>query len=342
MSETIKDIAKLVEGELVGHDELVIESLEELEAAREGQLSFIGNSEYAGKWAKASASAALVNKGIELEPGDGRALVFVENADLAMAKVLDVFAPAAVKVNDGIHATAAIDESAILGENVSVGPNVYVGAGVTVGANTVIHANVSIMDHVEIGDDCEIWPGVVIRERCKVGSRCILHANCTIGVDGFGYRVGQGENGPKLVKIPQIGIVEIQDDCEIGANTAIDRAKFSATVIGAGTKIDNMVQIGHNCTVGKMCALSGATGVAGSVKIGNGVTIGGMCAIKDHIAIGDGATLGGASQVIGNVPAGVTWVGAPARDYSLAIREYALIRKLPDMYKQLRKLLKSK
>ncbi|QDU32175.1 UDP-3-O-acylglucosamine N-acyltransferase [Poriferisphaera corsica] len=330
----------MVGGELVGDGEIVVESLEELEIAGAGQMTFIGSDEYAKKWASSGASAALVNESLEVEVGEGRALVFVENADLAMGQVLGEYAPKPVVVKRGVHATAVVDETAKIGQNVAIGAQCYVGPNVVVGDNTMLHPRVTVLDDVVVGQDCELWSGAVIRERCTVGDRCIIHPNAVIGGDGFGYRVGQGERGPELVKIPQIGIVEIQDDCEIGCNATIDRAKFSKTVVGAGTKIDNQVQIGHNVRIGQMCAISGATGIAGSVDIGNGVTMGGMCAIKDHISIGDGVTLGGGSQVIGNVPTGATWVGAPARDYRDAVKEYTMIRKMPDLYKQFRKLLK--
>jgi len=195
-----------------------------------------------------------------------------------------------------------------------------------------------VLDHAILGDHCVLWPAAVVRERCIVGHHCILHSHCTLGADGFGYRVGKTADGsPYLHKIPQIGIVRLGDHVEIGANTAIDRAKFSETVIGDGTKIDNLVQIGHNVRIGRMCAISGSTGIAGSVTIGDGVTIGGMVAIKDHLTIGDGATLAGACQVMTHVPAGELWVGSPAREYHKAGREYAIIPKLPEMYRAFRK-----
>ncbi|QQE13924.1 UDP-3-O-(3-hydroxymyristoyl)glucosamine N-acyltransferase [Planctomycetota bacterium] len=339
MALTIKEIAALVEGELVGEEALVIDSLEEMELAEAGQMTFIGSGEYASKWPESRASAALVNKGLDAEAGEGKALIFVDNADLAMGKVLAEYAPKPVEVAKGVHATAVIEPSAKIGEGVAIGALCYVGANAVIGDGVVLHARVTVLDEAVVGNDSEIWTGVAIRERCTVGQRCIIHANAVIGGDGFGYRLGQGERGPELVKIPQIGIVEIHDDCEIGCSTTIDRAKFSKTVIGAGTKIDNLVQIGHNVRIGQMCAISGACAIAGTVDIGNGVTMGGMCAIKDHIEIGDGVKLGGGSQVIGNVPAGSVWAGSPARDYRLAVKEYTMIRKLPDLYKRVRKLI---
>ncbi|WP_432798649.1 UDP-3-O-(3-hydroxymyristoyl)glucosamine N-acyltransferase [Poriferisphaera sp. WC338] len=341
MTQTIQQIADLVQGKIVGSPDLEIHSLEELELADNGQLTFVGHADFAEKWPESKASAALVNEDIELEPGGNRALIFVPNADLAMGRVLSVFAPEPVQANPGVHPSAIVDSSATLGENVAVGAGCFVGPNVVLGSNTILHANVTLLDHATIGSDCVIWPGAVVRERCIVGNRTEIHSNVTLGADGFGYRPNQNKNGVYLEKIPQIGNVVIGDDCEIGAGTAIDRAKFSSTVVGNGTKIDNLCQIGHNVRIGNMCAISGSCGIAGSVIIGNGVTMGGMCALKDHITINDGAILAGASQVMSDVPAGQTWAGSPAREYGQAVREYAMIRKLPDLYKQVKRFLKS-
>ncbi len=337
-SLAITELAHRLNGELVGNDQLVIDSLEELSAAGAGQLTFIGAAAYADKWPACGASAALVTRGIELEPGAERALIFVDNADLAMGAALEIFAPPPVEVEPGVHPTAIVHESATLGAEVRVGPFCLIGPGAVVGDGAVLHGHNAVLDAAEVGADCVLWPGATVRERCVVGDGCILHCNCVIGADGFGYRPAQGPDGaPMLQKIPQNGIVRLGRGVEVGANSAIDRAKFSETVVGDGTKIDNLVQIGHNVRIGRMCAISGSTGIAGSVVIGDGVTIGGMAALKDHITIGDGATLTGCSQVMTDVPPGEIWAGSPAREYHKAGREYAVIPKLPDMYKAFRK-----
>ncbi|MCK4821889.1 UDP-3-O-(3-hydroxymyristoyl)glucosamine N-acyltransferase, partial [bacterium] len=176
----------------------------------------------------------------------------------------------------------------------------------------------------------------VLRERCQIGNKCIIHPNVTIGADGFGYR--PADDGKSLVKIPQIGTVIVGDDVEIGAGSCIDRGKFSATSIGNGTKIDNLVQIGHNCRIGRSCVIAGMTGVSGSVTIGDGVIIGGGVGIKDHVTIGNGARIGGKSGVISDVAPGQTVIGFPAGEYKKTLRQWAALKKLPDLYK----LVKSK
>lgn len=330
-AQTTADIAELVQGELIGAADVPIDGVAELGEAQPGQLTFIGTEAYAERWPQSRASAALVTRGLDVQPGDGRAIIFVENADLAMARVLEQFAPPVPEPDEGVHATAVVDPTATLGRGVRIGPHCRVGARAHIGNGCVLHAGVSVFDDASIGDDCRIWPGVVIRERCVLGDRCIIHSNVVIGSDGFGYRPARGEAGPYLAKVPQIGIVRIGSDVEIGANTAIDRAKFSETVVGDGTKIDNLVQIGHNCRIGRMCAISGGTCIAGSVVIGDGCTLGGLCAIADHHHIGDGVRLAGGSQVMHDVPAGQTWAGSPAREWTTTLRLHAAWQRLPDL-----------
>ncbi|HEX7010779.1 MAG TPA: UDP-3-O-(3-hydroxymyristoyl)glucosamine N-acyltransferase [Phycisphaeraceae bacterium] len=334
-SWTTQQIAQEVGGELVGPADLRIDGLEELALAQPGQLTFIGEGKYAGRWASSQASAALVSRGIQVEPGPGRALIFVDNADLAMAALLERFAPSAVLPPVGVHPTAVVDPTARLGEQVRIGPLCVIGPGVVVGDRCVLHSSVTLMQEVTIGADCVLWPGVVIRERCTVGDRCILHSNVNIGADGFGYR--PDPQGRGLVKITHIGTVQIGHDVEIGAGTCIDRGKFSATVIGDGSKIDNLVQIGHNCRIGRCVVLSGSTGIAGSVTIGDGTMIGGMAAIKDHVTIGSRVQLTGCAQVMNDVPDGQTWGGSPAQPLKDAVQQVLALRRLPELVKQLKR-----
>ena len=330
-------IAQHVGGELIGPAEAPITGISDFDEAAPGQLTLIGTQRYADRWADCPASAALINRGLECSPTDAKALIRVDDADLAFSKALALYAPPPVLTDPGIHPTAIVHPSAKLGPDIRVGPHALIGPGVTIGQNCVLHNRVTVMDHTQIGNHCTLWPGAVIRDRCTLGDRCTIHPNAVIGADGFGYRPEVTDRGPRLVKTPQIGTVIIGDDVEIGAGACIDRAKCNATVIGDGCKIDNLVQIGHNCQLGKRVIISGCTGVGGSTTIGDGTVIGGCVAITDHALIGPGAQLAGGSQVAASLPAGGTYAGTPARPIREAIREAGALKRLPDLLKQLRR-----
>ena len=336
MTMTTQQIADAVQGDLCGPGDLTITGLEEVKHAQPGQLTFIGSSAYVEPWKTCAASAALVDRTLEVDPGEGRALIAVDQPDLAVAALLERFAPPPILPEPGIHPTAIVDPSVTLGDDCRIGPYCVIGPDASLGDGCVLHGSVHVMAQASLGQHCTLWPGVVIRERCTLGDRCILHPSVTIGADGFGYRPAPDGNG--MAKIPQIGTVEIGHDVEIGANSAIDRGKFSATVIGDGCKIDNLVQIGHNCRLGRAVAVSGSTGIAGTVTIGDGVVIGGMVAIKDHVTIGAGAILAGGAQVMTDVPPGETWAGSPAQSFPDAKREYAAVRRLPELVKDVKKV----
>ncbi|MEE9211322.1 MAG: UDP-3-O-(3-hydroxymyristoyl)glucosamine N-acyltransferase [Phycisphaeraceae bacterium] len=330
-----QQIADRVGGELLGRGDLAITGVEQLDRAVPGQISFIRDAKFAAGWAASKASAAVISFGVDLEPDDGRALIRVADADLALSVVLEMFAPPPPRLDPGVHGTAVVHDTATLGQAVAIGPHTVIGGGCVIGDGCVIHANVTILDESRIGDGTVIWPGVVIRERCEVGCGCILHPNVTIGADGFGYR--RAADGQGVVKVPQIGTVKIGDSVEIGAGTTIDRGKFSATVIGDGTKIDNLCLIAHNCRIGRCCILAGQVGLAGSVTVGDGVVMGGKVAVRDQVTIGPGAQLAAAAAVRDDVPAGASWAGYPARDARAAFREWAAIRKLPDLVRARKK-----
>lgn len=328
-THTTQSIAELVGGKLVGRGDLPVAGLEQLSLASEGDLSFIGDEKHAEKWADSGASAALITRGLEAEPRDGKALIFVDSADLAMAKVLELFAPPPALPPACVHPSAVIDPRAKIGANCRIGPGCYVGPGATLGDGCVLHANVSILDDARLGQECTLWPGAVVRDRCVLGDRCILHPNAVIGADGFGYRPGLTPSGPGLVKIPHIGIVRLGNDVEIGAAACVDRGKFSATFIDDGSKLDNLVQVGHNCRIGKCVAISGCSALAGSVTVGDYTLIGGQVSIKDHVKIGSRVRLGGTANVMHDVPDGETWAGSPALPIKQAARrEVALLRLL--------------
>lgn len=325
-SFTIQDIATIVNGELIGTTTETITGLETIDAAVQGQATFIGNRKYARKWDDSNASVAIVTKNIDLDSKKNAAIVKVANADLAMAKLLEVFSPEAPNFETDVDVTAVVHSSAIIGEGCKIGAGCYVGKDVTLGTNVVLYPNVTIFDDCEIGDHTTIWSGTVIRERSKIGSHCIFHTNVSIGADGFGYR--PSDDGRGLVKIPHIGNVVIGNHVEIGANSCVDRAKFSSTVLGDGCKIDNLVQIAHNCVLGRSCIMAGSSGLAGSVTLGDGVVIGGSASIKDHTTIHSGATVGAGSGVVGDVAAGKTVLGYPACDSRDMLKQWVALRKL--------------
>ncbi|WP_395075086.1 UDP-3-O-(3-hydroxymyristoyl)glucosamine N-acyltransferase, partial [Flavobacterium sp.] len=291
-SFSIEEINQILNGEIIGNTNQKITAPEQLEVATNNQISFIGNKKYEKFWESSKAAVAVVNQDISIEPGENRAFIKVKNADLAMSQVLEMFAPPMPTFLVDIHPTAVIDASAKIGNGSKIGAGCYIGLRVNIGENVTIYPNVTILDDTVIGKNTIIWSGTVIRERSVIGDNCIFHPNCTIGADGFGFRPDP-ERG--LVKIPQIGNVVIGNNVEIGANSCVDRGKFSSTVLGDGCKIDNLVQIGHNSKLGKFCIMAGNSGLAGSVTLGNGVIIGGSASIKDHTSIGDGAIVGAGS-----------------------------------------------
>ena len=322
---TLQDINTVLNGKIVGNTDEKFSAPEQLDLAKKYEISFIGNKKYEKNWENSQASLAIVNEDISIEPGLNRAFIKVKNADLAMCQILDLFAPSLPIFHSDIHKTACVDDTAIIGKNSKIGANAYVGPNVVLGENVTIYPNVTLLDEVTIGSNTVIWSGAVIRERCHIGSNCIIHPNATIGADGFGFRPC-AENG--LVKIPQIGNVVIGNNVEIGANSCVDRGKFSSTILGDGCKIDNLVQIGHNSKLGKFCIMAGNSGLAGSVTLGNGVIIGGSASIKDHTTIGDGAIVGAGSGVTGDIPAGKTMIGYPAVEARTALKQWAILKRM--------------
>ncbi len=322
---SISEINEVLNGVIIGNISQNITAPEELEAASNSQISFIGHKKYEKLWENSKACAAVVNEDISIEPGENRAFIKVKNADLAMSQVLALFALPEPEFSINVHPTAIIDSSVVIGNGVRIGAGCYIGPKVVLGDNATIYPNVTILDECTVGKNTTIWPGAVIRERCHIGSDCIIHPNATIGADGFGFRPSP-EKG--LVKIPQIGNVVIGNNVEIGANSCVDRGKFSSTIVGDGCKIDNLVQIGHNSKLGKFCIMAGNSGLAGSVTLGNGVIIGGSASIKDHTTIGDGAIVGAGSGVAADVPAGKVVLGYPAVEARDALKQWAALKRL--------------
>lgn len=322
---TLLEINEVLKGTIIGNHNITLTAPEQIEVAKENEITFIGHKKYEKLWANSNASVAVVNDNISIEPGENKAFIKVQNADLAMSQVLELFAPASPQFQQEIHLSATVDTSATIGKGAKIGANCYIGPNVTIGENAIIYPNVTILDECTIGNHTAIWPGSVVRERCHIGNHCILHPNASIGGDGFGFRPCP-ERG--LAKIPQIGNVIIGNYVEIGSNSCVDRGKFSSTVIGDGCKIDNLVQIGHNSKMGQFCIMAGNSGLAGSVTLGNGVVIGGSASLKDHITVGDGATIGAGSGVTGDVPAKVTMLGYPAVEARTALKQWAILKRM--------------
>jgi len=325
-SFSVEDINAIVNGEIIGKTTNKISGLEQIKKANEHQATFIGNRKFAALWKDSKASLAIVNDNLDIEPGENRVLIKVKNADLAMAKLLESFTPEPPHFESEIHPSATIDATATIGKGTRIGAGSYIGKDVVLGENVTIYPNVTILDDTTIGDYTTIWSGTVIREYSEIGSHCIFHNNVSIGADGFGYR--PSDDGRGLVKIPHIGNVVIGNGVEIGANSCVDRGKFSSTILGDGCKIDNLVQIAHNCVLGRSCIMAGSSGLAGSVTLGDGVMIGGSASIKDHTTIHSGATVGAGSGVMNDVAAGKTVLGYPAVDSREMLKQWVALRKL--------------
>ena len=324
-SYSIQEINEILNGIIIGDTSIKITAPEELELAIVSDISIIGHKKYEKFWANSKACAAIINEDISIEPGENRAFIKVQNADLAMSQVLELFAPPTPLFSIDIHPTAIIDKTAIIGNGTRIGAGSYIGPKVQLGENVTIYPNVTILDECTIGKNTVIWSGAVVRERCHMGSDCIIYPNATIGADGFGFRPDPQRG---LVKIPQIGNVILGNNVEIGANTCVDRGKFSSTVLGDGCKIDNLIQIGHNSKLGRFCIMAGQSGLAGSVTLGDGVLIGGSASITDHVTIGDGAIIGGGSGVTKDIPGGKTMLGYPAIEARDALKQWAILKRL--------------
>jgi UDP-3-O-[3-hydroxymyristoyl] glucosamine N-acyltransferase len=298
------------------------------------EITYVASDKYVGALESSRAAAAIAPRRLKIPAAWESRSLRVDDADLAVAKVLRLFAPPTPRPPIGVDSSARVVESANLHPEVAIGPFTSVGQRSRLARGCVIHANVFIGDDVTLGEDCEIFPGVVIRERITIGHRVIIHAGSVLGTDGFGYRW----DGRQHQKVPQIGTVIIEDDVEIGSCVCIDRAKFSATRIGRGTKIDNLVQIGHNVEVGPHCIIVGQVGLAGSSRLGVGVVIGGQTALRDHIKMGDGSMAAACSAVAEDVDPKAIVSGVPALPHRQSLREQAALRRLPDLVTHMRKL----
>ena len=332
---TLSELARKIDGIIVrGELDLSLTGMAALDAAAPGDVSFLGNEKYYPQFLTTRASAIIVPQGITEGPPEA-ALIAVVNPSLAFSSVVSHFAATSQNFQPGIHPSAFVDPSAVLDPTrVRVRPGAIILAGAIIGNGSDIGPNSVIGEEVKIGNDCRIFANVSIRERCLIGDRVILQPGVVIGSDGYGYEFSEGRH----VKIDQVGIVQIDDDVEIGANTTIDRARFGKTHIGEGTKIDNLVQIGHNVIVGKHCLIIALTGIAGSSQIGDHVTMGGQCGVTGHLKIGDHSILAARAGVSNSIAGNQVYSGRPAIPIREDMKYQALIRRLPKLVARVKAL----
>jgi UDP-3-O-[3-hydroxymyristoyl] glucosamine N-acyltransferase len=328
MRISARALAEQLHGTIEGDGDVEVTDVAPISRAGPADVTYAESARSCEEAFASAAGVILVRQGA---PPSLKTLIRVQNSREAFARAMTFFHPPK-QYAGGIDPSARVAPDVQLGKDAHIGPNVVLGAGVQVGDRTVILANCVIADGVCLGDDCMLHPNVTLYSNVKLGSRVILHSGTVIGSDGFGY----ARKASGIAKIPQIGGVIIEDDVEVGANVTIDRATMNSTVIGAGTKIDNLVQIAHNVVIGRNCLIAGMTGIGGSVRLGDGVTLAGGVSVVDHVEIGAKALVGAVSLVTKDVPAGEAVWGTPARRARDAKRESVALRRLPEMLKQLR------
>ncbi len=330
---TLRTLAELAGGKVRGNPDFTVSGIAALDSAKKDEISFAVNAGAAGLVQKSGAGALILPENWPFE--EKRPCILVPDPYLAFARIAGFFASKPFHAR-GIHQSAQIGEGCTIDPRVTICAGVVIGEKADIGEEVTIHPGVVIGSRVSIGRRSEIFPNVVIYEGCRIGQNVRIHAGAVIGADGFGY--AQGPEGH--VKIPQTGIVEIEDDVEIGANSTIDRATLGITRIGRGTKIDNLVMIAHNVTIGPQSIIVSQVGISGSTKVGAGVLMGGQVGIVGHVEIGDRARIGAKSGVAQSVPPGETVSGAPAIPHRRWLRMVNALKRLPDMVRDIRELKK--
>lgn len=331
MPFTLGDIASRIGAELKGDPDIEILGPATVEMADAGDITYIASRKYSKALSSTRASAVIVYPGLE---SDRHSLLVTKDPYLAFAMVMRLFYKALPEIKPGVESTAIIPEDVVVPDTCYIGHHVVVSSGVRVGHNTAIHAGSFIGESTAIGDDCVIFQNVTIRENITIGNRVVVYPNAVIGSDGFGY----AWDGTRHVKIPQAGSVRIEDDVEIGAGSTIDRATLGATVIGRGTIIDNLVQIAHNCVIGPGSILCAQAGLAGSTELGSRVTLAGQVGIAGHLKIGENTVIEAQSGVPSDIAPNSVVFGTPARDVYLAHKIEAILNRLPDYVKRIKKL----
>ncbi len=329
---TLGELAALVGGQVVGDAETTITGVAALDDARPGDLAFVDAARFLVVAQACAASALIVTPSLAEELPE-RTLLVVARPRVAFAQLVTKYRPQ-TKPRSGIHPTAVIEPDAILTYDTFVGAHAFIGRGAVIGARVQLHPHAHIGADCCIGNDTVIHPHATLYHGVTLGQRVIVHAGAVLGSDGLGFEWVDGRH----LKVPQVGTVIIEDEVEIGANCTIDRAALSATVIGAGTKLDNMVHVAHNCRIGKHCIIAAQVGIAGGVTLGDGVQVGGQAGFPPQVTIGAGARIAGATGVISDVPAGATYFGYPAGPHQQQMRMEAALKRLPELLKTVKRL----
>lgn len=333
MTFTAKQIADFLKGEIVGNPEVKVSNFSKIEEGKAGTITFLANLKYTPYIYNTEADIVLVNNDFEPEKPIRATLIKVPNAYAALASLMEMVNKSTPR-KSGIDPLSFVSPTAMLNAEVYVGAFAYIGDHVEIGNDSKIYPQSYVGDNVKIGKNTVIYPGVRIYHNCVIGDNCILHSGAVIGADGFGF----SKEGEIYHKIPQLGNVIIEDDVEIGANTTIDRAVMGSTVIRRGVKLDNLIQIAHNCEIGEHTAMAAQVGIAGSTKIGENCVFGGQVGIGGHITIGKNSQIGAQSGIISNTKEGSEIIGSPAMPVKSFFKSSIIIPKLPDMYRQLNTL----
>ena len=335
MKFTAKEIASFINGEIVGNENVEVFTFAKIEEGVPGAMSFLANPKYTEYIYTTLSSIVLVNRDFEPKGEISATLIKVDNAYESLAKLMMMYEAGKPK-KQGVSSLASIAKSAKIGENCYIAPFVVIGEGCEIGDNCHILDGTSIGDGAKVGNNCLLYAHVTVYHDCRIGNDCILHSGCVIGADGFGFApTATGYN-----KIPQTGIVIIEDNVEIGANTCIDRATMGATVIHSGVKLDNLIQIAHNDEVGSHTVMASQVAVAGTTKIGEWCVFGGQAGISGHSTIGDHTTISPKCGTLGNIKSGQRLMGSPAMDAKDFMRVSAYIKRLPDLDKKIKELTK--
>ena len=335
MEFSAKQIAEFIQGEIVGNENATVHTFAKIEEGIPGAISFLSNPKYTPYIYTTQSSIVLVNKDFVPEQEIKATLIKVENAYDSLAKLLTLYEQSKPK-KTGIDSLAYVASTAKIGENVYIAPFAYIGDYAEIGNDVMIHAHATIGEHVKIGNNCVVYPNTTVYHDCRIGNNCTLHAGSVIGADGFGF----APTPDRYEKIPQIGIVILEDNVEIGANTCIDRATMGATIIHKGVKLDNLIQVAHNVEVGENTVMASQVGVAGSTKIGQWCMFGGQVGVAGHIKVGDKVTVGAQTGIAGSIKSDNTVQGSPAIDAKNFGRSSVVFKKLPDIYTTLNNLQK--
>jgi len=334
MEFTAKQIAEMIGGRVEGNEAAAVRTFAKIEEGQEGAISFLSNPKYTHYIYDTKASVVLVNDDLVLEHPVSATLIRVPDAYEAVARLLQLYEQMKPR-KTGIHPMASIAASATIGKNVYIGAFACIGEGATIGDDTQVYPHVVIGDGVTIGQKCLLYPNVTIYQGCRLGNNITIHAGSVIGADGFGF----AHNQEGYDKIPQIGIVIIEDNVEIGANTCVDRSTMGQTVLHKGVKLDNLIQVAHNCEVGENTVMSAQVGLAGSTKIGSWCMVGGQAGFAGHIHVADKTFVGAQCGVISNTKGqGEQLIGSPAMDPKQFFKSMAVVKRLPDMYRELNEL----